>query len=522
MQLTTQSPIAERVPKRFRIGPPQDSDDFLQLFSLVLERADQEVTSGYRFEIPFAALLRLGNRNTPTLEDLSYFCQSGNSGKDWPAALQNGPAKFNRRALQPCAAKGRAASAGDNNNCQPGMFFDILQFAVDSAKRFNIDKGTQVCRVLAAVGQTLQAKDKGFSEWNRELADRHRQSARQRLGSGPLEPVQEEPQIVVKKGPPWQVEFRRKEEEGACLRLDGLVLWHASYIGPRSAEKSENQDATFAITSLEMSSPPYLVFALADGVTTSMGSRLAATSIVRRFCELVLQHMNKDEMVSASDLIEAARKTQVSLDELTKTLLSEANSYVFDAVRGSGLQRSAAARVLENTLDPRVAAMPAALMATLIGGIVQRNNILGSYQVELLRIGDGTVEHIDGGGNVTSVLETDPDVLAISESLGPGPRSRALFEQPHHLGTKTVMLGPGESLIISSDGLARGHQQLVSTKVSELLGAKFWETARPEEADAALQVLYKACHAADELFKQNTEEILFSDNVSLIIIRLGD
>jgi len=192
-----------------------------------------------------------------------------------------------------------------------------------------------------------------------------------------LEPVQEEPQIVVKKGPPWQVEFRRKEEEGACLRLDGLVLWHASYIGPRSAEKSENQDATFAITSLEMSSPPYLVFALADGVTTSMGSRLAATSIVRRFCELVLQHMNKDEMVSASDLIEAARKTQVSLDELTKTLLSEANSYVFDAVRGSGLQRSAAARVLENTLDPRVAAMPAALMATLIGGIVQRNNILG-------------------------------------------------------------------------------------------------------------------------------------------------
>ena len=201
---------------------------------------------------------------------------------------------------------------------------------------------------------------------------------------------------MVKRGPPWQAEFRCKEEEGACLRLDGLVLWHASYIGPRSAEKSENQDSTFAITSPEMSLPPHLVFALADGVTTSMGSRLAATSIVRRFCELVLQHMNKHEMVTGDDLIEAARKTQFSLDELTRTLLSETNSYIFEAVRGSGLKPAAATRVLENTLNPKVPAMPAALTATLIGGVAQPNESAGTYKVELLRIGDGTVEHIDG------------------------------------------------------------------------------------------------------------------------------
>src|SRR5439155_24056340 len=228
----------------------------------------------------------------------------------------------------------------------------------------------------------------------------------------------------------------------------------------------ENQASTFAITSPEMSLPPHLVFALADGVTTSMGSRLAATSIVRRFCELVLQHMNKHEMVTGDDLIEAARKTQFSLDELTRTLLSETNSYIFEAVRGSGLKPAAATRVLENTLNPKVPAMPAALTATLIGGVAQPNESAGTYKVELLRIGDGTVEHIDGCGNVTSVLDTDPEVMAISEALGPGPRSRALFEQPrNHLGTKTVMLGPGESVIVSSDGLARGHQQMISRKV---------------------------------------------------------
>jgi hypothetical protein len=514
--------VASASGPRFLIGTPQDSDDFLQLFSLVLEEADSEVRRGKRFGVPYAALLKLAKRKHPTSAELAQFFRSGNSSSgnsfnDWPICLRNA----------------RLSSAGVG--AVPAMFADLLQFALESAGLFNLP-GPQVCRLLAAVGQTLEATDHRYRLENRSLADRHRAAARRRVNppasndslmakeqQSPVA-VEEEPSpIVVRKQLPWQIDFRGTEEEASCLRLDGVVLWHASYIGPRSAEKAENQDATFSMTTPEMSSPPYLVFALADGVTTSLGSRLAATSIVRRFCESVLQQMSKGEALTGGNLIEAARKTQVALEELVKTLLQDVNSYSFGAMLGSELTRKAATRVLENTLDPKIAAMPAALNATLIGGVAQPNRSAGVFQVELLRIGDGSVEHIDAQGKLTSVYDTDPAVMKISEALGPGPQSRALFAQPGSpLTTTTVHLGLGESLIISSDGLARGHEQPISEKLSELLGEQFWKKARPEEADAALQVLHRACGAADELFRQDAKESLFADNVSLIVIRSGD
>jgi len=411
------------------------------------------------------------------------------------------------------------------------MFKDLLQFCLESAQSFNL-QGPQVCRVLAAVGQTLDARDGRFAQRNRSLADQHRATARRRLASAIASPPQEQinmvaadpqDQIVIKKQTPWQVQFRRREEEAACLRFDCLVLWHASYIGPRSGDKSENQDATFALTTPEMFSPPYMVFALADGVSTSLGSRLAASSIVRRFCELVLQQTDKGGPITGSNLIQAARKTQASLEELTRTLLHEVNSYAFEAMLGSAMTHKAATRVLENTLEPKVPAMPAALTSTLIGGVVQPNGNPGGFQVELLRIGDGTVEHIDAQGNPRSVLDTDPEVMEITEALGPGPQSRALFEQQDHpLTTATLTLAHGDCLLISSDGLARGHQELISNKLAEILGESFWKKARPDEADAALQVLHRACGSADRLFLEDPQQNLFADNVSLIMIRAGD
>jgi hypothetical protein len=524
--------------RRFLIGPPQDTDDLLQLFSLVLEKADAELKGGKRFGAPFAAFLKLANSNRPSTNDLAQILQSGSSdpgksksrssSRQWPTFFRNLPAASAGAAAKP-------SDTGRDRQSRPAIFPDLLQFALDSAPLFNL-QGPHICRVLAAVGQTLEATDRRFRQENRSLADRHRAAARRRVAPPAPQPallvndqpipivVQEEPgEIVVKKQLPWQIDFRRAEEEAACLRLDGVVLWHASYIGPRSAEKSENQDATFAMTTPEMSSPPYLVFALADGVTTSLGSRLAATSIVRRFCELVLQQMNKGERVTGSDLIQAARKTQITLEELTRTLLHDVNSYGFEAMLGTELTHKVATRVLENTLDPKVASMPAALNATLIGGVAQPNGGAGAFQVELLRIGDGTVEHIDAGGHLTSVLNTDPDVMAISEAMGPGPQSRAMFDPGGTpLSTTTVMLGPGESLIISSDGLARGHEQPISKKLSELLGEQFWKKARPEEPDAALKILHRACGSADKLFLQDAKQSLFADNVSLIVIRSGE
>lgn len=512
MQSKTENWTAQRDSTRqFRFGPPVDADNLLQLFALVLQRADEAAKNGCRFEVPFAALLRLGNRNKPTLEELEAFRQFGSSRRDWPCALQKTHPGPNRAEAK--EGKGQDTTTG---NRRPGMFFDLVQLAVASARRLEITDGNQVCRVLAAVGQTLLAQQREFRERNRSLTAGRNDSPLP-VGPDSLEQSEEEPRILVTKGPPSQVEFSFAEEEGACLSFPGLALWHASYVGPRSAKKSENQDATYAVAPPARSSPA-LVFALADGVSTSMGSRFAARSIVRHFCDSVIEHMKKDSTGMAGDLMEAARRTQAHLDELAKTLLKESDSCVFEAVRGSDFQRTSATRVLENTLNPRLAAMPAALNATLIGGVLQLNRETGVQQVELLRIGDGNVEHIDSRGVVTLVLDTDREVSAIAEGLGPGPRSRAMFDQPDLLQVKTVALQPGECLIVSSDGLTRGHHQSVASKVAELLDEQFWQTARVEQADAALRVLRRACNAADE---KDATQSLFSDNVSLIVIRAG-
>ena len=233
---------AGRSGRQFLIGPPEDSDDFLEFFSLVLERAEAEHKGGKRFGVPFAAFLRLGNLNRPTCEELEEFGRSWklgsvNSGKSGPAAFGS-----------------RLVSSG-GVDCAPAMFPGLLQFALEISRLFNLT-GPELCRALAAVGQTLEAADQRYRQENRSLADRRVGAARRRLDRTSSRPVIAENQapiqmaaprqpgeIVVNKQPPWQIDFRRTEEEAACLRFDRVVLWHANSIGPRSAEKTENQDA---------------------------------------------------------------------------------------------------------------------------------------------------------------------------------------------------------------------------------------------------------------------------------------
>src|SRR5271166_1451465 len=96
MTLTAKSRRASGACERqFVIGPPQDNDDALQFFSLLLDRADTEVRAGKRFGIPFAAFLKLGNCNRPSSDDLAKFCRSSSSSnfdgfdKNWPVVFRN-------------------------------------------------------------------------------------------------------------------------------------------------------------------------------------------------------------------------------------------------------------------------------------------------------------------------------------------------------------------------------------------------------------------------------------------------
>jgi Protein phosphatase 2C len=503
LEVSSDLSLGRRVaPKRFQIGPSHDRDETLQLFSLLLDLAQRQSAHGKHFDVPFGALLRLANHNRPSLVQLELFCSSHEPGHDWPRALSE-------------TARHPADSASQE------MLFILLRSALDSASTFEMD-GTEVCRVLAAVGQTLNAKDKSIRESNGALAQTYRPATQQRISSPPPPaPREETPEIPADSELPGEMEFKRDHAQGGALRLNQVFLWHASYIGPALANKSENQDATFATAAGLDASPPAFMFALADGVSTSMGSRVAANAIVRRFCEFALPQIGSGD--PAGVLVQAARQTQLSLDELAAALLETPNGYVFDAVRGSSLQSKAAIRILNNTLQPRASSIPAALHATLIAGIGQPSPEPGTYDIAVLRIGDGVVEHISSDGVVSAVLRTDPDVVEIAQALGPGPRSRELLEtEDENLETCSIRLEPGEALIISSDGLVRGHQQSVTGKLSEILGPAFWKTTRTAGNETALDILRQACRSADELFEKDPQQSLFADNVSLILIRYLD
>ncbi len=496
---------------RFQIGAPQDREGVLQLFSFLLAQADELSAKGRQFEFPFAALVRLASTDRPSLEQLEQFCQTRQPQPRWPAAIA-------------ASADSEPEESARREN-ERGMFFLLLRSALDAARDFDVD-GAHVCRAIAAVGQTLLSGDMQLRRRNRQIAEGSGDSLRQRMAPtapGPAFPA------VLKAGRelelPSEEEFRRRREQGGSIRLRDLTLWHASYIGPDLADKSENQDATFAANLDIVSGAPGLVFALADGVSTSMGSRAAANSIVRRFCELILQGRNAQGSITAANLVQAARLTQQALDEMAEALLERPDGYIFDTMRGSSLHSKTAVKILENTMHPRSASIPSALSATLIGGVAQPAENAGSHRIDLLRIGDGTVEHIRQDGQddeIVSIVDTNPEVVAITQAMGAGPHLRAIFEGGEEaIETRTLILAPGESLLLSSDGLARGHRQTVAAKLSELIGEPFWKTAQSAQSEAALQILHKACRSADDLSGKDPEQVLFADNVSLILIRCG-
>jgi len=485
----------------FQIGSPRDRESVVRLFSLLLYFADEQSALGKSFGLPFAALLKLAHCNQPSLEELDRFCKSRCAEDAWPVSFRT------------------AVDASVDGASE--MFFQMLRQAIDSARSYHVS-GSELCRALAAVGQTLNSRSLPCRLTNRVMAAKYRESPE--VIPPHASPAREaaDQSLEASARLPEEVEFRRNDEQGGSLRLNGITLWHASYIGPAIAEKSENQDATFAIVADFDSSPPGMIFALADGVSTSMGSRVAAHAIVRRFCEFALQGIRPNEPITGEDLIAAARRLQATLDELAETLLQRPFGYVFDAVRGQDLNNKTALRILNNTLNVRTSAIPAALTATLIAGVTRPIDD-GAYKVDLLRIGDGNVEQISRGGEVSTIVETDPDVVAVSQALGPGPRSRTLFDSPDaKLETRAVTLGRGESLIISSDGLARGHHQSITAKLSGLMAEDFWKTAPPTQVDAALKILHKASGLADELSSTDTGQFLFADNLSLILIRCND
>jgi hypothetical protein len=74
------------------------------------------------------------------------------------------------------------------------------------------------------------------------------------------------------------------------------------------------------------------------------------------------------------------------------------------------------------------------------------------------------------------------------------------------------MLQPGDNLVISSDGLVRGHASDVWSTIAPFLDHGRWNDA------TAPGVLERAANAADAAYHENPDSVRFDDNLSLVLI----
>jgi serine/threonine protein phosphatase PrpC len=480
---------------RFQIGAQfGDRIEVLDLFAAILREALAEQEKHRRFEVPFALLFMCSHAGF-SLDELTEFVRNQTPVRDW--------CKIDR------AQKSEPVPVAPD-----GMFWTLLESCLKSATQYNAPQPSEICRVLAAVGQTLNGKNAELVRWNLELAGERRAIANPRPAAEAPSHSEEVPDPVSHTSEAFIPEDRflasqRDDERGRYLSVGDLAIWDASFVGPRSAGKSENQDAT-AVRILDSGA----VFALADGVSTSLGARVAAIAIAEQFCRF-------DSSLSGSwNGTQNGRLNEILdwMDRYLGYLLAHTDSRDFIEICGKDFQPASAKRLLENTRTGKIANMPAALSATLIGGIVVPGEQPGQFRVNLLRVGDGVVEHIDREGSIEPVLEMDPQVLTISTAVGPGPRSRTGMNAKGAILTKAITLKEGEFLLVSSDGLTRGHNDLVTAKLNEILQREVIRDLRPGDPAAVLEILRSVCQKADELHQSDGQSALFADNVSAVLI----
>jgi hypothetical protein len=303
----------------------------------------------------------------------------------------------------------------------------------------------------------------------------------------------------------------RPDERGGYLRSGNLSAWMASHLGPNYADKVENQDAVFAVDCRDG-----LAFALADGVSTSLGSRVAAARAAARFCSEMRAAWHTD-LPTPGMLIESARRLQKGMDLLLDRFLDDPDCPdLADLVRTSSLQSKTVEAVLANTRTAEKPFLQPALATTLIGGFVRHDRETGAFPGAVICIGDGAVERVAADGTVEPIFSTDPTVTEIFGSMGPGPLAQAAVEAGS-LAVYPFVLNKGDHLLVSSDGLARGHQQSIWTEINALLG-DIRPRLRSGDSGAVSDLLNDLARRAEA--NQGTEG-LFDDNLSLIVFAAG-
>ncbi|MGE5341797.1 MAG: protein phosphatase 2C domain-containing protein [Candidatus Omnitrophota bacterium] len=299
----------------------------------------------------------------------------------------------------------------------------------------------------------------------------------------------------------------RVDEKGDSVCIGNVKASYASNIGPHLGQKSENQDATFV-----KKFRAGIVFALADGVGTSMGARKAAAVTVQDFCENLTGQLDQVSRFEEKYLIASVKYVHQRLNYLLEKFKANAADSMYADIRGS-IQPDVAVRLCENTLNPTRRHWGPVFSTTLIGGVLWRHH--EKMEMHILRIGDGIAEHYKKStiDPIISYFDMDAEEMVITSSLCPGPLGKSSIEKAEFL--PPIEISPGDSLLISSDGLKRGHNQSVWEKLSEI-HPKFNNLY-------AVDILRHMSNYADSNYneKKGTEK-LFNDNLSLILINIED
>jgi hypothetical protein len=482
--------------KRLSIDENSDSPETLMLFSVLLDAARQfEARLSRPFEVKPLALLTWLHLCHPTTDDLN---QSAVSGR-LPATLD------------------RISLPGPDDPVN-GVFISTLRVALQHAPLFGIADPMAIGRLLAIVAQTQTTRDPAIRAYNSGIASRKIVSAQQILDRELARRSPPPPAVAPSPAPaplppqppprapylrPRQPYADRIDERGGHLRAGILQTWFASSRGPVYTRKPDNQDAACATLS-----GPHLIFAIADGVSTSTGARYGAAATAFFFTACLADCLATSPDRSPALLLKAARMAHIALDSLLDALLAQWNDYDFAEVYAD-MGRDGAARILQNTRAPK-RDWPPALASTLIGGYLTPAGPSAAGHV--LRIGDGVVEKLSPPGRCASVLGMDSTVTEVSSYFGPGPIALGSLSAAQ---VEPVTLDPGEWLLVSSDGLTRGHSNPVAVQLSNLIGPDFLRQLEPREG-AALTLLDRAAQAADLAHAANPA--LFGDNLSLLLI----
>lgn len=302
----------------------------------------------------------------------------------------------------------------------------------------------------------------------------------------------------------------RPDEKGEVFNFEQnpFEIRHASFIGPVHAQKSENQDATY----VKLIDPGF-IFALADGVGTSMGARVASALAVREFCERAANEIERNSCFRKESLSSALEHVHRRLNELLEVFLEKVAEPDFASVRGI-IQPDVAGRLCQNTINPKRRHWGPVLSTTLIGGAVLKSG--HKYIACLVRIGDGAVERSragESGDGISSYFDMNEEEMAIESSLCPGPLGELSVKKAEI--TDMIELKEGDTLLISSDGLVRGHH----LKVLEILKEFNTDFKNAQPFD----LLKDISNRADRLYNDSShQQKLFSDNISMILVTIKE